>query len=124
MTARPVIIDTDPGIDDAVALLLALASPAELEVLGIVAVAGNLPLSVTERNARRICELAGRPDIPVHAGCARPIMRDLAAAGHIHANTGLGSLVLPEPAFALRQQHGVDFLIETLRRAPQGGVTL
>src|SRR5437660_11238496 len=69
---RSIIIDTDPGIDDAVAILLALASP-ELEVLGIVAVAGNLPLDVTERNARSLLALAGRPEIPVHAGCPRPI---------------------------------------------------
>jgi purine nucleosidase len=124
MTGRKIIIDTDPGIDDAVALLLALASPEELEVLGIVAVAGNLPVAVTGRNARRICELAGRPDIPVHAGCARPMLRSPAAAEHIHADTGLGGLDLPDPVMPLRPQHGVDFLIETLRRAPQGGVTL
>ena len=66
---RRIIIDTDPGIDDAVAILLALATPEELEVLGIVAVAGNLPLVQTERNARRVCELAGRAAVPVYAGC-------------------------------------------------------
>jgi purine nucleosidase len=65
---RRIIIDTDPGIDDAIAILLALAETEELEVLGIVAVAGNLPLAQTERNARRVCELAGRPEIPVYAG--------------------------------------------------------
>ena len=75
MTARPIIIDTDPGQDDAVAILLALACPQELEVLGIVAVAGNVPLALTERNARRICELAGRPDVPVYAGGERPLIR-------------------------------------------------
>ena len=77
---RPIIIDTDPGIDDAVAILLALASPDELDVLGLIAVAGNLPLGLTERNVRRVCELAGRPDIPVYAGCARPMIRPLATA--------------------------------------------
>jgi purine nucleosidase len=65
---RRIIIDTDPGVDDAVAILIALAAPDELDVLGIVAVAGNLPLALTERNARRVCELAGRRDIPVYAG--------------------------------------------------------
>ncbi len=77
---RRIIIDTDPGLDDAVAILLALAATDELEVLGIVTVAGNLPLTLTERNARRVCELAGRGDIPVYAGCARPMMRTLATA--------------------------------------------
>src|SRR3954462_13925116 len=75
MTPRPIIIDTDPGQDDAVAMLLALASPEELRILGVTAVAGNVPLSLTEKNARRICELAGRPDTPVYAGCARPMVR-------------------------------------------------
>src|SRR4029077_18483590 len=87
---RPVIIDTDPGIDDAVAILLALASP-ELSVEGIVAVAGNLPLAITERNPRAIIELAGRADIPVHAGCSRPIARRLVTAEHFHGEGGLGT---------------------------------
>jgi hypothetical protein len=80
---RRIIIDTDPGIDDAVAILLALAAPEELEVEGIVAVAGNLPLALTERNARRMCELAGRQDISVYAGCARPLLRPLATAAGV-----------------------------------------
>ncbi|HEY1257932.1 MAG TPA: nucleoside hydrolase [Stellaceae bacterium] len=124
MTGRKVIIDTDPGIDDAVALLLALASPEELEVLGIVAVAGNLPVAVTERNARQVCELAGRADIPVYAGCVRPLLRSPAAAAHIHADAGLGGLDLPDPVMSLRPQHGVDFLVEALRSAVPGSVTL
>src|SRR3546814_9189700 len=73
-TGRPIIIDTDPGQDDAIALLLALASP-ELDVLGITAVAGNVPLALTEKNARKVCELAGRPEAKVFAGCARPLVR-------------------------------------------------
>ncbi len=121
---RRIIIDTDPGIDDAVAILLAISAPEELEVLGIVAVAGNLPLAQTARNARQICELAGRADVPVYAGCARPMLRPPAAAGHIHAAGGLGGLALPEPAMPLQQQHGVDFLIETLLRAEAATVTL
>src|SRR5262245_2412071 len=121
---RAIIIDTDPGLDDAVAILLALAASEELEVLGIVAVAGNLPLAQTERNARRVCELAGRLDIPVHAGCARPMLRPVATAEHIHNETERDRLLLPEPTIALQAQHGVDFLIETLRAAEPGTITL
>src|SRR5271165_1562702 len=119
---RRIIIDTDPGIDDAVAILLALAAPGELEIL--VAVAGNLPLPQTERNARRVCELAGRTDIPVYAGCARPLLRPLATAQHIHGETARDRLLLPEPTMGLRAQHGVDFLVETLRAAEAGTITL
>jgi purine nucleosidase len=116
MAPRHILIDTDPGLDDAVAILLALASP-ELAVDGIVAVAGNLPLGVTEANARAICELAGRSDIPVYAGCSRPITRAPITAEHFHGSSGLGTLVLPPPVTALRPEHGVDFTIDVLRRA-------
>jgi purine nucleosidase len=121
---RRIIIDTDPGIDDAVAILIALAAPDELDVLGITAVAGNLPLPQTERNARRICELAGRADVPVYAGCARPLLYPLATAEHIHGETDRDRLLLPEPTMALRPQHGVDFLIDTLRGEAAGTVTV
>jgi purine nucleosidase len=121
---HPIIIDTDPGLDDAVAILLALAAAEELEVLGLVAVAGNLPLAQTERNARRVCELAGRPDVPVYAGCPRPLMRSLATAEAVHAETSRDRLLLPEPTIPLRAEHGVDFLINTLRRAEPGTVTV
>ena len=121
---RRIIIDTDPGLDDAVAILLALAAPEELEVLGLVAVAGNLPLTLTERNARRLCELAGRADIPVYAGCGRPMLRPLATAGHIHGETARDRLLLPEPTMPLQAQHGVDFLIETLRSEEASTITL
>jgi purine nucleosidase len=120
---RRIIIDTDPGLDDAVAILLALAAADQLEVLGVVAVAGNLPLELTERNARRVCALAGRPEIPVHAGCARPLMRPLVTAERIHNDPRLDA-VLPEPMAPLQPQHGVDFLIETLRGAETGEITL
>jgi purine nucleosidase len=121
---RKIIIDTDPGIDDAVAILLALAAPDELEVLGIVAVAGNLPLAQTERNARQVCELAERPDVAVYPGCARPLLRPLATAAAIHGNDLGERLGLPEPAMPLQAQHGVDFMIEALRAAEPGAVTL
>ena len=113
-----IIIDTDPGQDDAVAILLALASP-ELEVLGITAVAGNVPLKLTEKNARKICELAGRPDIKVFAGAIRPLMRPLVTAEEVHGKTGLNGPQLPEPKMPLQKQHAVDFIIETLMRAGQ-----
>ncbi len=121
---RRIILDTDPGQDDAVAILLALASPEEIEVLGIVAVAGNVPLALTARNARIVCELAGRRDIPVFAGCDRPLVRPLVTAEHVHGKTGLDGPVLPEPTMPLAPGHGVDFIVETLRREPPGTVTL
>lgn len=120
---RKIIIDTDPGKDDFVAILLALAS-AELEVLGIVAVAGNVPLELAGENARRACELAGRRDVRVHAGSAKPMVRAPITSENIHGATGLGRLVLPAPQMPLQQQHGVDFLIEQLRQAGEGGITL
>lgn len=118
-----IIIDTDPGQDDAVAILLALASP-ELEVLGITAVAGNVPLALTEKNARKICELAGKPDTPVYAGAVRPLVRQLVTAEEVHGQTGLNGPVLPDPVMPLQAQHAVDFIVETLMREPSGAVTL
>ena len=120
---HPIIIDTDPGQDDAVAILLALASP-ELEILGITAVAGNVPLALTEVNTRKICELAGRPDIKVYAGAIRPMLRNLVTAEHVHGRTGLDGPELPEPSMPLQKQHGVDFIVETLMARPSGSVTL
>ena len=121
---RKIIIDTDPGQDDAVAILLALSSPEEIEVLGIVAVAGNVPLPLTEKNARIVCELAGQPKIAVFAGCDRPLKRKLVTAEDVHGKTGLDGPALPEPTMPLQEHHGVDFIIETLRREPAKSVTL
>ncbi|MFN5996068.1 MAG: nucleoside hydrolase [Paracoccaceae bacterium] len=120
--SRKIIIDTDPGQDDAVAILLALASP-ELEVLALTAVAGNVPLPLTQKNARIIVELARR-DTPVYAGCAAPLTRKLVTAEHVHGKTGLDGIPLPDPTHPLEDQHAVDFLIETLRREPSGSITL
>jgi len=120
---RKIIIDTDPGQDDAVAILLALASP-ELDVLGITAVAGNVPLALTEMNARKICELAGKPQTKVFAGAIRPMVRSLVTAENVHGKTGLDGPDLPEPAMKLREQHAVDFIVETLMREEPGSVTL
>jgi purine nucleosidase len=121
--AHPVIIDTDPGQDDAVAILLALASP-EIEVLGLTVVAGNVPLPLTARNARIVCELAGRRDIRVFAGCDAPLSRKLITAEHVHGKTGLDGIALPDPTMPLQAAHAVDFIIETLRAHPSGTVTL
>lgn len=121
---RKIIIDTDPGQDDAVAILLALASPDEIEVLGLTAVAGNVPLELTAKNARIVCELAGRSDIPVFAGCDRPLERPLITAEHVHGRTGLNGPRLPDPVMPLQEAHAVDFIIDTLRAAPAGTVTL
>lgn len=124
MPARKIIIDTDPGQDDAVAILLALGSPKEIEVLGITAVAGNVPLELTQKNARMICELAGRPDIPVFAGSKNPLTKRLVTAEHVHGKTGLDGPTLPDPTMPLQEKHAVDFIIETLRAQPAGSVTL
>jgi len=122
--ARKIIFDTDPGQDDMAAILMALASPRELDVLGIVAVAGNVPLHHTERNARKICELAGRADVPVFAGSDTPMGRKLVTAEHVHGKTGLDGPDLPDPKMPLQTKPGVDFLIETLRAAKDGEITL
>ena len=122
--AQKIIIDTDPGQDDAVAILLALASPDEIEVLGITAVAGNVPLSLTEKNARIVCELAGRPDIPIYAGCDRPLKRKLVTAEHVHGKTGLDGPELPEPKIKLQEKHGVDFIIDTILQEPENSISL
>lgn len=124
MAPRKIIIDTDPGQDDAVAILLALASPDQIDVLGLTAVAGNVPLELTVKNARKVCELAGRPDIAVFSGCDRPLGRALVTAEHVHGKSGLDGPDLPDPVMPLRDQHAVDFIIDTLRAEPSGTVTL
>ena len=123
-TPRKIIIDTDPGQDDAVAILLALACPDELEILGITAVAGNVPLPLTQKNARIICELAGKPEMKVYAGCDAPLKRKLVTAEHVHGKTGLDGPVLADPVMPLQPGHAVDFIIETLRAETAGTVTL
>jgi purine nucleosidase len=121
--AQKIIIDTDPGQDDAVAILLALASP-ELDVLGITAVAGNVPLKLTEKNARKICELAGKPETRVFSGAIRPLVRELVTAEEVHGKTGLDGPDLPEPKMKLQEKHAVDFIVETLMAEESGTVTL
>ena len=124
MVKRKVIIDTDPGQDDAVAILLALASPEEIEVLGITVVAGNVPLDLTVKNSLTICELAGAFDMPVYAGCHKPLQRRLITAEHVHGKTGLDGPSLPEPKMQIQAEHAVDFIINTLRAETNKTVTL
>jgi len=124
MAPRKIIIDTDPGQDDAVAILLALASPEDVTVLGVTAVAGNVPLPLTEKNARIVCELAGKPETLVFAGCDVPMKRKLVTAEHVHGKTGLDGPKMDDPTMPLQAQHGVDFIIETLRTHHAGTVTL
>jgi purine nucleosidase len=123
-TARKIIIDCDPGQDDAVMLLMALASPSELDILGITTVAGNVPLPLTQRNARLMCELAGRTDVPVFAGCERPLKRPLITAENVHGSTGIDGAPIHEPAVPLQAKHAVNFIISELDRAAPGSVTL
>ncbi len=123
MTPRKIIIDTDPGQDDALAILLALGSP-ELEVLGITCVAGNVPLPLTIRNARLVCELAGRRDMKIFAGCERPMVRDLVTAEMVHGETGLDGPDWDEPTMGVQDMHAVDWLVETLMAADDGEITL
>lgn len=124
MTPLPIIIDCDPGQDDAINLLVALASPEELDILGITTVAGNVSLALTERNARLMCDIAGRDDVPVFAGCARPLVRDLITAEAVHGRTGIDGIELREPKTPLEDGHAVDFIVDTLLFADDDSVTL
>ena len=124
MSPQKIIIDTDPGQDDAIGILLALASPHELDLLGIVTVAGNVPLKLTSRNALILCELAKKPDTKVFAGCSRPLVRPLVTAEHVHGKTGLDGANLPDPKISLQKQHGVDWMIETLLSAEDNSITI
>ncbi len=124
MAPRPLLIDCDPGQDDAVMLLLAMGSRDDLDILGITTVAGNVPLALTQRNARLICELAGRPDIGVYAGCPRPMVRDLITAEEVHGRTGIDGFEVYEPTMPLQSQHGVDFIVDSLRAAADDSITV
>ena len=121
---RSIIIDTDPGQDDAVAILFALGASDRLDLRAITAVAGNVPLSLTAKNARIVLEWVNRTDVPVYAGCPRPLVRELVTAEHVHGETGLAGVPLEEPKVALANGHAVDFLIKTLRSASPTSITL
>lgn len=118
-----VIIDTDPGQDDAFALLLALASP-QIELLGVTTVAGNVPVEQTADNARRIVELAGQPDTRVFAGAERPLLRPARPAAEVHGETGIDGWDWPPPLRPPEPRHAVDWMVETLLREPVGSVSV
>lgn len=118
-----IIIDTDPGQDDAIAILLALASP-ELHVLGITAVAGNVPLQLTHSNIRKVCELVDKTSIKVFSGTDKPMKRNLVTAEYVHGETGLNGTQLPEPSMPLQSKHAVDFIIDTVQTQPEKTITL
>jgi inosine-uridine nucleoside N-ribohydrolase len=118
----PIILDCDPGHDDAVAILLALASP-EIELVGITTVSGNQTVDKTTANALKVLEVAGRTDVPVHRGADRPFIRARDVAAHVHGESGLDGPDLPEPSTAERPQPAVDFLADEIRRR-DGQITL
>jgi purine nucleosidase len=119
-----IIIDTDPGQDDAVAILLALAASDRLEISGIAAVAGNVDVDLTTANALRIVELAGRGDVPVYRGADRPLLFPLETAEFVCGADGLAGADIPQATGKPRAEHAVEFIIRTLRAAPDHGVTL
>jgi len=104
-----IILDTDPGHDDAIALLLALASP-ELDVLGVTTVSGNQTLEKTTANALKILEFVDRTDVPVHVGAPRPLVREQWAAAYVHGESGLDGPDLPDPKTEARKGHAIDFI--------------
>ncbi len=118
MSPVPIVLDCDPGHDDAIAMLLALASP-EVELLAVTTVAGNQTLEKTTRNALKVLELADRPDVPVAAGAARPLVRDARVALEVHGESGLDGPELPEPQIEPSGEGAVDFLTRLLTEAPE-----
>lgn len=124
--SRRIILDCDPGHDDAVAILLALASP-EIDVAGLTVVGGNVRLDSTVLNTRKIVTLSGCKGVEVYAGCPRPMMREMVTAEHVHGETGLDSgsgTLLDDPDVPVSEIHAVNYLIDTIRAAPEGEITL
>lgn len=118
-----IIIDSDPGQDDAIAILAALAEPS-LDVLGITTVAGNVSVQQTSRNALQLCELAGRTDIGVYQGAEGPLAKALVTAEHVHGQSGMDGPDLPPPQTRVRTQQAVPFIIQQLQQAEAGSITL
>jgi purine nucleosidase len=121
---RSIIIDTDPSPDDAVAVLVALASPEELEVLAVTTVAGNVPLALTSKNARKALELAKRTETAVYAGASAPLVRKLVTAEHVHGRTGFDGYELPEPTMPLAIGFAPEAIVDIVMRLDSGEVTL
>jgi purine nucleosidase len=123
---RKILLDCDPGHDDAVAILLAVAAD-ELDLQALTVVGGNVPLDLTELNARKVLALAGHDQLPVYAGCPRPMIRRMVTAENVHGESGLASgsgQGLPETTAGLAPGHAVDIIVDTVRRLPPGELTL
>lgn len=121
---RSIIIDSDPSPDDAVAILVALASPEELELLAVTTVAGNVPLPLTSKNARKALELARRIETPVYAGASSPLIRKLVTAEHVHGRTGFDGYELPEPSIPLTSGFAPEAIVEMVMSRKPNEVTL
>ncbi|MCJ8299244.1 MAG: nucleoside hydrolase, partial [Pseudomonadales bacterium] len=119
----PLIIDCDPGQDDALMLFMALNAP-EFDLRGIVAVAGNVPLAATELNIRILADICNRADVPLYSGCEKPLQRSLNTAEYVHGKTGIDPLKIYQPEVQLQIQHGVDFIIDTLAAAAENEITI
>lgn len=117
-----ILLDCDPGIDDALAIAFAAGSPA-IDLVGITTVAGNVGLAKTTANALAVASFVGETDVPVTAGCAAPLLRPALDAGHVHGSSGLGGAVLPAPARTAESGHAIDYIISTIAAAP-GEITL
>lgn len=120
--ARKIILDCDPGHDDAMAILLAAGSP-QVELVGITTVAGNQTLDKTTRNARLVCTVAGITNVPICAGCSGPLVRPLVTAAHVHGESGLDGPKFPEPTVGIAEEHAVDFIVRTVMES-DGDITL
>ena len=119
-----IIIDCDPGQDDAIALAWAFAAQDRLEILGICACAGNVPLELTERNARLMCHICSQQGIAVYAGSSKPLLRSLVTAEYVHGDSGLDGIDIYQPDYPLQQQNAVDFICQTLLNAEDSSVVL
>ncbi|MBB1496406.1 nucleoside hydrolase [Propioniciclava sp. MC1595] len=120
---RKTILDCDPGHDDAIAMILAAGNPA-IDLLGITTVGGNQTLSKVTHNTLSVARVARMSDVPVHAGCARPLVREVEVAEGIHGHSGLDGVELPEPISQIGSRHAVDYIIDTIMENEPGTVTL
>ncbi len=123
MLPKKIILDCDPGHDDAIALLLAHGNP-DIELLAVTTVVGNQTLNKVTRNALCIAHIANIHDVPFAAGCHRPLVREIKTAPDIHGETGLDGPVLPEPTMKLDARHAVDLIIDVIMENPPNSVTL
>lgn len=123
-TPRPTVIDTDPGLDDAVGILFALDHPEWFDLRAMTSVAGNIGIATTTANALKLAAAMGRPDLPVFAGATAPLSRPAKNSAEIHGADGLGGVMLPAPSAAVRAGDAADALAEILMAAPTGSVDI